>query len=177
MKKQNILFILFAFFSLVFMSNCTNNKDVTKEFFEKYEGEDGFIIVNLPPGIARILIDENEKEFREVLKEVDKVKILIFNNNDEGLYKGKKNEILDDLFTKLNNNGFEDLIVFKEETREAKVVIKENNEIVKELLIVFCEDETFISVNLVGNIKMGSVLELSKKMDINEIKRFIEMGR
>ena len=69
--KSNIIFVLLALFTF---SSCAETKEAsfnTRKFVKQYKDYENVISFSLPPALLRVFVDRDEKELKELLKQID----------------------------------------------------------------------------------------------------------
>lgn len=134
------------------------------EFYRKYKNSDqenvhlslpGWV-VKLGVGIAKGSVDDEEdKEALKVAKKVGKVRILTFEDSNPVAKKD-----LDRLTERVRKERFEDLVMVRDEGTNVKIMIREKGEMVKNLLILVSEEDSFTMVSLKTKVKYDQIEEL-----------------
>ena len=179
MKKFNVFVSLVILLLVSFLYSCkddTRKENSAKDFFEKYEGKEGFYSFGLPPALIGIFLDKEEEEQKklwELLKEMKKIKIFLF---DESSTPYKKENILKELEDFLLVNSFENLLVINDGGELVKVKIKESDGIVKEILILVSDNDSLLSLSLIGKMDLNRVAELTKSISIDGLRSLKKAG-
>lgn len=146
---KRILFILAAF-SLFLVSCDSNNPGVPKAFSE-YGHERGVTSVTVPGWVISIAskFADLDKEEREILNSIDKVKVLSI--EDEAL--NAKINLHDEFRDKINvNHDFEELMTVNDQNENVTIFGKMNDEVIKEMVILVGGDDN-VMVYLKGEIR------------------------
>ncbi|MFH1319540.1 MAG: DUF4252 domain-containing protein [Bacteroidota bacterium] len=162
--------------TFIFTQNCANEKEKESfvQFYKKYNGEDGFISINLPPGLIRLFVDKEDKELKQILKDLDDIRILIYS---EKINDGRTSaSYLKELDKILSSRDYKDLMVIREGQEVIKFKIRENENKVSELVVVVTDDKEFVALSLSGSIDIEKVKGISKSIDIEGIKQLEELG-
>jgi hypothetical protein len=172
-KVYTLLFPILFLLAVVFISGCQIHEGkAAEEIFDKYEGQEGVYTFRIPPGLIGIFLDEEEnRELKETLREMDFIKVMIL---DEKKAKSKdKVRILQEFDQKLKENDFEDLLLFNEGTQMIKIKIREQEDFIHEMMILITEEDSFLGLSLVGKISLDRLSSIAKSIDIGD---FMEMS-
>ena len=166
MKK---LVILFAF-ALAFVTQASAQNALVTDFFDKYSENEDFTTVFVTGRMFGLLADisADDPESQQLMDAAGGLKGLKILQSEKvdgkGLYK--------DIYGKLSKNGYEDLMVIKEgQGRELKFVIREENKIISELLMISGEEKEFVMIYLYGNIDLDKIAKLTKNMEIDGLDK------
>lgn len=156
MKKLTVYVLLFLFGALV---NAQNR--AVDQLFEKYGGKDGFTTVVISRKMFELAakVEAEDDDAMDVISKLKSVRILAMDECE----KPEGVNFYDEVMELLNEEEYEELMVVKEKDQDVKILIKEADGIITELLlIVGGEDNALIS--LVGEIDLKNVHELSKSI-------------
>lgn len=159
-----ILFCLITFFF------CTNIAAQDGALFWKYKDYDGAMAFRIPgflPKISSIFV--KGKEERRLLRRVGKVRILVFQDNQNPI---KDTDLKRFSRSVSNGKGLEDLIFVREGKTHVHVMGKENHGIIKKLVVLVSEEETFALVSVKGRLKFKDIQAVIDK----ETKRALKKG-
>jgi len=133
------------------------------EFYRKYKNSDaenthlslpGWL-VKLGVGIAKADADEEDKEALDLVKKVGKVRILTFEDSNPVSRKD-----LDRLTERVRRENFEDLVMVRDKGANVKIMIREKGELVKNVLILVSETDSFTMVSLKTRVKYDQIEDL-----------------
>lgn len=137
------------------------------EFYRKYKHADAEkVAVSLPGwlvklgiGIAKTQVkDREEKEILNALKKVGKVRVITFENANPIQEKD-----LDRLINGVRRERFEDLIMVREKQTKVNIMMREKRKMVRNLLILVNEEDTFTMVSLKTKLKYDEIEEFINK--------------
>jgi hypothetical protein len=155
--RLTIIFAVIALFTLV---SCTTNRSVTNAF-HKYGNEEGVVKVSVPGWVISLgaSFADLSKEERKLVRSLDKVKVLTIEdpelNSRVNFYKEYYQEIR-------SKNGYEDLVMVRENNDDVGILGKFEGERVKELIILIGGEENTI-VYLKGDIHPDMLKEITGK--------------
>jgi len=163
MKKLTILFIMMAFTTLTFAQD-----DAISRFFDKYEEDDNFTNVTITSRMFGLFAnldveDEADKELMDAVSKVKGLKIIgkddIENSAADALYK--------EAFELIPDKEYDELMTVRDKDTDMKFLIKEENGVITELIMVMHGDNEFFLLSLIGDIDLKQISRLSKSMDID----------
>ena len=159
--------ILLMFLAFVMVEAIGQNSAVDK-LFEKYSGKDGYTSILISKYMFSLFsdVDPNNKEFNDIVGKLNSIKILASdsaNNSEVNFYK----EIMKELPIK----DYKELMVVKEKNSEIKFLVKDNNGLIVELLLVVGGKSDNVLICIQGdNINLKNIAKLSKSMKINGLE-------
>ena len=138
------------------------------EMFDKYSEKDGFTTVYISSKLLGLFagIDSEGNEGSDIIRRLKSIRILSVEdsllNYNVNFYK--------ELTKKLDLSVYEELMVVKEGGDMTKFLIRQNGDIITELLVVTGGpgDNTLISIK--GDLDMKMISDLSKSTGIDELK-------
>lgn len=162
MKKLVIL----AVAVLAFATQATAQNSLVTDFFDKYSENEDFTTVFVTGRMFGLMADisSDDPESQQLMDAAGDLKGLKILQSDK--VAGK--ELYKDIYGKLSKSGYEDLMVIKEgNDRELKFVIKEENKVISELLMISGEKTEFVMIYLYGQIDLDKIAKLTKNMEID----------
>jgi hypothetical protein len=170
MKLKTILPIFLLLFALLQPTFAQVKEDAIVRFYEKYMNDERFSTMYFSGRMFRMMANtkEGDKESVELAKaasQIDGLRMLSSDNvNGLSLYK--------EVIQNLNRNGFEELMVVRENNEEFQFLIREEKGIVKELLMISAEGKSFMLLSIIGNIDLNSISKITKQLDIKGLDKF-----
>lgn len=161
MKNTILLLLLFA----IPLSGF-GQKNSIKKFYKEYKkGKEtinfvvpGFLI-RLGTGLARSVVEtEEEYEMLKLARKIKKARILVSED-----YNPVRKSDYNKLVKNVKNLAYEDLIKIRAEETRVQIMLKENGEKIKGLLILVNEEDTFF------------MLHLKTKMEYKDINKVINL--
>lgn len=141
--------------------------DAISKFFGKYSNSSDFTSVFISSKmfslIAKIPVDEKEKDIRNLIGKLEKVQILTSDKVDG-------NKLYNEAFGMLPKKIYEELMTVKEGEEEFKFFIKESEGKIGELLMLKGGKNDFLILNIIGDINLEDISKLSKTMDVDGFK-------
>lgn len=158
MKKA--LIVLFVF-SLTHVLNA--QVDPVNALFEKYAGAEGFTTVNITGDLLKLAAqcDPEDDDLKKVSK-LNHIRVLVQEEAIEGL---EELNFYDEVCTKLDNSLYKELIVVIEKDEQVKMMVREEDDVIKEFLIVVGSEDENVLVSIRGDINLDDLEELSESID------------
>ena len=133
-----------------------------EKLFEKYDGKDDITSVYITKYmfnlISKIETEEEDDDFQEITSKLDGIRILV---SEGGV------NLYDEIAPQLGDE-YKELMIVKEKGELVKMLVNEQDDVIKEFLILVKEDYDNESVVLVisGDIDLKTISKLSKSIDI-----------
>lgn len=157
--------ILTVLFLSVFALGAQAQDDAISKFFNKYEEDMSFTVVNITSRMFNLFTDlevEN-KEDQEVLDAISKLKglrILAKEDTQDGM------KLYKEAYAMLPKAEYEELMTIRDDDENMRFLIKEKNGKISELLMLMGGEKEFFILTLFGEIDLSQMAKISKKMDI-----------
>ncbi|MCF6352714.1 MAG: DUF4252 domain-containing protein [Cyclobacteriaceae bacterium] len=171
MKKIAIVSIL-----ILSMLAANAQEDAITKFFSKYQNDESFTQINITGRMFSLFtnFDAEDKEDQDVIDAISKVKGLKILakediSNGQALY--------DEAFRLIDSNEYEELMTIREKDNDMKFLIKEEDGIIAELLMVMGSNDSFFLLSLVGDIDLKQISKLSKSMDIDGFEKLQNLDK
>ena len=137
---------------------------VVDKLFEKYSERDGFTTVVITKHMFNLFSNvetEADDEYMNMIKNLKNIRILTGpENSEEGV------NFYDEIMKELPKKEYEELMVIHDSDKDIKFLVKEENNMVSELLMVIGSKTDNVLISITGNIDMKSISKLSKSMGI-----------
>lgn len=138
--------------------------DAISKYFEQYLDDERFTVVYISPKMFQMIdklnfeLDDYEtKEIAEVVSDLRGLRIL---TAEEG---GRK--FYEEAMRKINTTEYEVLMTVRNKAEDdVQFLIKDEGNVVNELLMVVGGDDNFILMSFVGNIDLEKVAKLSQSI-------------
>ena len=165
--KKIVLITLMTMFAV--LANAQSS--AVSKYFDKYIKDPGFMHLNFSGKMFQMIAQlesgdaEQDKLMRESLGKINSVQVLLKESNIDGrkMYK----EALD----LIDGKGFEELMSLRQEDKDIRFMIKENNNKINELFMIMGADEQFGLLSITGDgIDLNGLYKLSKKMGMKGFK-------
>ena len=170
MKKISL--ILFIYSINVVAVQAQN--DAISKLFKNYYDDDKFTKVSVSSKMFDLFTkiepgDENEKEFLAAISKLEGLKVLAADSI------GNSKKLYDDVVKKVSANGYEELMEVKDAQEDMKFMIRENNGVINELVMVVGGKKSFVLISLYGVIDLKNISKLSKGMNIKGMEHLNRM--
>ena len=159
-------FIL-SFMAVVFTTlSASAQQDAITKYFNKYIDDETFNVVYISPKmfsmVSKIEIEDMEPELQEVIASMKGLRILHTEQNALQYY----NEAL----KTINTSEYELLLTARGEGENVRFMVKDNGDIVEELLMIVGGDTDFALLSFIGNIDLKKIGKLAKALDIDNMQ-------
>jgi len=138
------------------------------EMFNKYSEREGFTLISISSKMFSLLAGKgtNTSEDRSFINRLKSIRIL----SVEDSMLNENINFYDELSRKLNFGIYEELMVVREGKDMTKFLIRQNGDIISELLMITGGpgDNTLISIK--GDLDLKTISDISKKSGIEELK-------
>ncbi|HPD32966.1 MAG TPA: DUF4252 domain-containing protein [Bacteroidota bacterium] len=170
MKKQKIR-ILNTIVILIGLSlQLAYSADIDK-IMNKYSGQDGFTVVNIPGSSLGYVFNEmngskernkeDDKKIKEIAKDISGIKILTYSKEDGG--KILPNAIYNELLAAVNTKEYSQLMnVSKKDEKVMMLVKKDANDKVSEFLMLTYEPDEVTLIQITGKLNLNDIKDLTQ---------------
>jgi hypothetical protein len=162
MKSFSLSFLAVLFTAL---SSFAQEDAITK-YFNKYIDDERFSAVYISPKmfsmVSKIEIENMEPEVQEVIKSMKGLRILHTEQNALQYY----NEAL----KTINTNEYQVLLTARDNGENVRFMVKDNGDIVQELLMIVGGEKNFALMSFIGNIDLKKIGKLAKALDIDNLQ-------
>jgi len=159
-------FFLSAAAVLIATVSSFAQEDAIMKYFSKYVDDPQFSSVYISPKmfsmVSKIEIEDMEPELQEVIKSMKGLRILHTEQNTMQHY----NEAL----KAINSGEYELLLTARGDGDNVTFMVKDNGNIVEELLMVVGGDTDFALMSFLGNIDLKKIGKLAKALDIDDLQ-------
>lgn len=161
---KSFLLSSLAILSMAFSAQAQS--DAITKYFNKYIDDDQFSAVYISPKmfnmVSKIEIEDMEPEVQEVIRSMKGLRILHTEKNTLQYY----NEAL----KTINTQEYELLLTARDGGENVRFMVKDNGDIVEELLMIVGGDTNFALMSFIGNIDLKKVGKLAKALDIDNLQ-------
>ncbi|MCG8384337.1 MAG: DUF4252 domain-containing protein [Cytophagales bacterium] len=147
MKKQIAIILLIAP-----ILGYTQSK-TTQQFHEEHESAFVLFFYN---NTLKMLNMEDNAEFDELIKDIDKMKFIRVDKKDRGIDKNKFQQLVN----QYHREDFEDLMTMRQEGMNINVYIKEKKGITSGLVLLMDDDESLSILDIKGNVPLNKLANL-----------------
>ncbi len=159
--------ICFSFLAVLFTSlSSFAQEDAITKYFNKFMDDEKFSVVYISPKmfsmVSKIEIEDMEPELQEVIKSMKGLRILHTEQNALQHYN--------DALKTINTSEYELLLTARGEGENVRFMVKDNGDIVEELLMIVGGNEKFALLSFIGNIDLKKIGKLAKALDIDNMQ-------
>lgn len=155
---RTLIILVIAVFTTISVS-ATDGFD---KLFAKYSTDENITSVNISSsmlGLVTNFLGEDDQEAKELLSNIKSVKLLASEGGNESLSK--------ELMSIVKASGLEELMRVNDEGSTVRILVNEQKDIIKEVIVyVDGEDET-VFINIIGDIDPKKVGEVMRTLDID----------
>ncbi|WP_194777957.1 DUF4252 domain-containing protein [Pararhodonellum marinum] len=172
MKKYMMIFLF-----LMLASGLQAQDDAIVRFFSKYMEDDRFSRVFISPKMMQMAggflksnavesqLNKDEKDLGELIAKVRGIRILTGEN-----VQGQK--LFKEAMATLNKNQYEDLMDIHDKGSDVKFMVREENGMVKELLMLTGSEGNFTLLSMLGNFTYQDLNILAENTSIPGMKEY-----
>jgi hypothetical protein len=159
MRKHIIISIL----ALISLQATAQNKAIDR-LFEKYSDREGFTKVVITKHMFELFSNveaQEDDDYMNMIKKLNNIRILAGPDtvgDGAGLYQ--------DAVKALPSPEYEEVMSIKEEGKDIRFLIREDKEMITELIMLVKGEGESTIISISGDIDMKSVAKLSKSMGI-----------
>lgn len=136
--------------------------DAIGKFFGKYVDDSRFTVVSISPKMFRLMSkiswDSISPDLRQSVSQLTSLRILSTDKTPAVFFK--------EAFARIDKKEYEELITVRSKQDNVQFMIKEQNGVVRELLMIAMDEDDFTLMSFVGNIDLDKLSRLSSKMGI-----------
>lgn len=163
-----LLTFMIATFSFIGISQA--QEDAITKYFNKYVDDENFTVVYLSPKLFELLgklkiedLDDKEAEaVLEVVNDLKSLRVLTTEVNGKNYY--------DEAVKLINTKEYETLMTVRDDNENVNFLVKENDSIINELLLLVGGEEEFVMVSFVGEIDLNKISQLAQKLDVDGVE-------
>ena len=160
-------YLLFVFTAILLAASnpATAQIDAISKYFAKYVDDERFTVVYISPKMFQLFdkleLDLDDKEaqaIKEVVRDLRGLRILVAEDNARELYK-EASQII-------NKKEYEVLMTVRNKGEESvDFLIKDNDDIIDELLMIVGGPDEFVLMSFVGQIDINKISEMAKAFE------------
>ena len=151
--------------------------DAISKYFDQYVEDDRFTMVYISPKmfelITKLDLDEMKDEeaamVLDIVSDLKGLRVLTTEFTPIEFYKEAVN--------KINMDEYELLLSVRDKGDNVRFVIKDDGNIINELLLLVGGSDEFVMVSFVGKIDLNKISELSKVIDIDGAEHLEKIGK
>lgn len=145
------------------------------EMFKKYSDKEGFTVVTISSKMFSMFSGNENKnpEAGDIINRLKSIQILAV----EDSLLNKSLNFYTELSRKLNISDYEELMTTKSGPDITKFLIRQKGDVITELLVISGGPGGNSLISIKGDLNMKSISELSKGVDIQELKSLDELEK
>lgn len=169
--KKSFLFLAALSLSVIIKAQT----GAIDEMFNKYSEREGFTVVTISGKMFSLLsnMDKENKDADNIVNKLTSIRILTV----EDSLLNKNINFYNELGRKLDLSVYEELMVVKNGPDMTKFLIRQKGDRISELLVVSGGPGGNSLISIKGDLNLKSISELSKNMDIQELKSLDEIDK
>jgi hypothetical protein len=105
---------------------------------------------------------DDDPEFARMIHDIDKIKVLRINKEEDNF----NSEALNTLKKDLADRDFEELMIVKSKEYDIGVYIHEDGDDIEGFFLMMDEDETFMAIDVLGSMPVGDIGQLVNKIKV-----------
>jgi hypothetical protein len=136
--------------------------DAIGKFFGKYVDDSRFTVVSISPKMFRLLSKVNwdtvSPDLKQTVSKLQSLRILSTSTTPQVFYK--------EALTRIDRKEYEELITVRSSKDNVHFLVKENGDLIHELLMIAVDEDGFTLMSFVGDIDLDKLSRLSSSMNI-----------
>lgn len=164
-KMKYLSIFLIAFIGLA--APAFSQADAIARYFDQYVEDERFTVVYLSPKVFEILgkldlddlEDDEAAEVMSVVEDLRSLRILTTESNPLDFYEEAKR--------KINTKEYEVLMTVRNEDQNVNFMVKDQGDVIEELLLLVGGVDSFVLMSFIGNIDLNKISKLAKSVDID----------
>lgn len=161
--KKTIIAIIFTLFI-----TAVSAKSFIDEVID-ITGTSPDVNINLGTGILRTILalsgDQDAKELRKIMKGLDKIRISVFELNDNKNHT-KLRKALTSKVNKLKSKGYESIVTVKDEDETVHILAKIKDQFLNDAMIVVLEKNEMVIISMDGLLDLKQLVQISDHFDV-----------
>ena len=144
-----------------------------EKVFEMYEGHEAAQYYSLPPLIARVIPgEEKTHEVKEVLKEINHLKVLVLDNSEYG--EQAYVDVRQKLQSYAEKKQMKEMIHITHNGEEISINMREEGGELREVLVSIHGDKGFKGISMEGDITIENIIQFVKTADFNKLESYLK---
>ena len=148
---------IFTLLLLTIFSSSFAQSRTTQEFHKDHE--DAFVLFFYSNTLKMLNQDDNP-EFEELIRDIEKMKFVRVNKSDAGLDKDDYNELVEDFY----DDDFEDLMNMRHEGMNVNAYIQEDDGVTTGIVMLMDDDESISILDIKGAVPLSKMASLLSKV-------------
>ncbi len=151
---------------LIASVSVTAQEDAITKYFNKYIDDTTFSAVYISPKmfnmVSKVEIKDMDPAVQEVIASLKGLRILHTDKNASKYYQ--------EALKVINTNEYELLLTARDKGENVRFMVKENGDIVQELLMIVGGDSDFALLSFIGNIDLKKIGKLAEALNIDNLQ-------
>lgn len=170
MKK--IIFSLIISITFLFSPELIAQSNAITKHFSQYQRDTNFTKVSITSRMFSLFTeieadDADEQQILEAMSKLKGIKAIIQNESSNS-----KKMYFDAIETIENDGNYEELMTVEDAGENIQFMIKEEGDVIRELLMVIGGNNNFMVMTLYGEIDLNSIAKLSRVLKIKGMDAF-----
>ncbi len=153
---------IFFFPLLLLGAGAFAQDDAIGKFFGKYVEDSRFTVVSISPRMFRLMSKVNwdtiPSDLKQTVTHLTSLRILSTETTPAVFYK--------EAMARIDRKEYEELITVRSDKDNVRFMIKEQGDVIHELLMIAVDKDDFTMMSFVGNIDLDKLSRLSSDMGI-----------
>jgi hypothetical protein len=150
---------LFIFFGIVASSIVASAQSKTTDALQK--DHDDALALFFYNNTLRMLNQKEDKAFDELIKDIEKMKLLMIKKEDDSFNSSDYKKLVSDY----KAESFEEIMTSRLEGKNFDIFIKEKDNKTKAMLVLVNDETTLYVLDILGSIALNRVTDLYKTLD------------
>lgn len=151
-------------FMVVFTSCAKAPTDGYKKFYREYRDAPHTITFKIPGGLASFLIDSEDAEAKEFMKNIDDISFFIADNASK--------QMLVDLNTYMPETEYKEMMVIRDGSDEVIFFAKEANSAIEEIIMTVVGDKELVVMAIFGEFTKDDAKKFVKAIKTEDAVNF-----
>ena len=162
MKTTNIITTLCLAVCLLISTAAAAHHDHFNAIYNKYKDRDAVFTMTFNPGNYGSMFKSNDKDVKEILKNVNQVKLLVYD-----LKPGQGNGFKDELKKCFVAGDFKDMMTINDGGDHIEIKAVKENDKITEMIIVITDKDSIVVLYMDGNMDLKGAQKLAKQVASN----------
>ena len=155
---MNIKTLVFALAILISPMIGSSQSKTTEALQEKHDDALAFYFYH---NTLRMLNQKEDKEFDELIKDIEKMKLLMIKKDQGSFSKADYMDLVKDY----KAESFEEIMTSRHEGKSFDIFIREKDNKTKAMLVLINDDTNLFVLDILGSIALNKVTELYNTLD------------
>jgi len=164
---------IFFFPLLLLGTGVFAQDDAIGKFFSKYVEDSRFTVVSISPKMFRLMSKVNwdtiPSDLKQTVTRLTSLRILSTETTPDVFYR--------EAMARIDRKEYEELITVRNDKDNVRFMIKEQGDVIHELLMIAVDKEDFTMMSFVGNIDLDKLSRLSSDMGIKGMENLKNIKR